>query len=259
MFVQMIEFKSIEKVSQNDAKESIEHFACCLKNNGQILSDYLLIQNSDTYMLYVTTPKADSLEKCFDSIYVKHDRNELNRFFELQAIKIGTNVDSQEYCSCKTRTAIEMQTFANDSDSVFTCCTCGKPIALYELPYLDKQDDHWYIVNWQNTYGATDTLWLDSLSDRFTGNQLSNVNSALNKIGRKIADEVSRKTRAKCYYNIFDDLTKKVKFVKENNKVLRLCPCCGNPMGHVKFCADYERFICEDCRLSSDLPKDNPL
>ncbi len=148
-----------------------------------------------------------------------------------------------------------MQTYANDIDSVFTCCTCGKPIPLYELPYLDKQSDHWHIVNWQSTYSATDTLWLDSLSDRFTGNQLTNVHSALNKIGKSIAEEISEKTGYKCYYNIFDDLTKKVKFVENNGETLRLCPHCEKPMKNIKFSEDYERFVCEDCKLSSDLRK----
>ncbi|MDE6441967.1 MAG: DUF2310 family Zn-ribbon-containing protein [Clostridia bacterium] len=256
MHVQIIELKSSGKSSKTDINGLINHFIVCLKNNGQILSESLLVQNSNDYMLYVTTPKFDSLDERFDSVYVKRDRDELGKIFTITVNKIGTNADSQEYCTCNTRNVIEMQTFADDIDSVFTCCACGKPIALYELPYLDKQDDHWCIVNWQDTYRATDTLWLNSLSDRFTGNQLVNVNSVLNKHGKEIADEISQKAAVKVYYNIFDDLTKKVKFVTINGKNKRLCPSCGKAMKYVKFCNDYERFVCDDCSLSSNLPKE---
>lgn len=257
MQVQIIEFKPLKNNDEIDMKDLIQHFICCLKNNGQILSESLLSQNNDIYTLYVTTPKCDSLDNRFDSIYVQCDRDKLNQCCTISVRPIGTNVDSQEYCSCRKRTIIEMQTFANDIDSVFTCCACGKPIALYELPYLDSQDDHWYIVNWQNTYRAVDTLWLDSLSDRFTGNQLVNGNSVLNKIGRKIADEIGLKVAAKVYYNIFNDLTKRVKFEKINGKHIRLCPGCGKVMKYAKFGDNYERFVCDDCSLSSDLPNED--
>lgn len=254
MFVQIIEFTNLENISQNDAEEMIFFFVGSLKHNGQIIS-HLLVKSNNAYMLYVTTPKSDSLDQIFDSIHVKSNRDKLTRYFSIKQSKIGINADSQEYCSCETRSAIEMQTHAYDIDSVFTCCACGKPIPLYELPYLDNQSDHWYIVNWQGTYRATDILWLDSLNDRFTGNQLTNVNSTLNKIGINIAKEISEKTGYKCFYKVAD-LTKKVKFVQINDETVRPCPHCDKPMKYVKFCEGYERFVCEDCKLSSDLPKE---
>ena len=257
MQVQAIEFKNFCKNDELDALDLIQYFIGSLKSNGQILSNSLLIQNDDSYILYVTTPKCDSLDRRFDSIYVQRDRDKLNQICTITIKHIGTNTDSQEYCSCGKRTIIEMQTFYSDIDSVFTCCTCGKPIALYELPYLDRQNDHYDIVNWQNTHRAVDTLWLDSLSDRFTSNQLVNTNSILNKNGKAIANEISKKVAAKVYYNIFDDLTKKVKFETINGKHVRLCPNCGKVMKYVKFSDTYERFVCDDCSLSSNLPNEN--
>lgn len=259
MFVQKIMLRRINNDIENDIEEIIANFICSLKNNGQILRDHITVRNNQEYDIYVTAPKCNSLEKRYDSIYVKRDRDLLSKYFTINICQIGTDIDSQEYCSCEKRTAIEMQTFANDIDSVFTCCSCGKPIALYELPYIEKQDDHWCMVNWQHTFGATDELWLYCLSDRFTGNQLTNVNSALNKSGREIAEKISQKTGLKFYYNVFDDLTKKVKFTKVNGKAVRICPSCGKAMNYVKFGNYYERYICNDCNLSSDLPKDDPL
>lgn len=255
MFAQIIELKNKEDTSCN-VTDLIEFYISSLRNNGQILLEYQLVKRNSGYSIYVTTPKADSLEERFDSKYVKQYRQELDKYFTVTVTQMGLNAYSQEYCSCTARTTVEMQTYFSDIDSCLTCCTCGKPIALYELPHFDGQDDHYHIVGWQNVYKSAHKLWLDSLSDRFTGNQLVNVNSVLNRQGRKIANEISSKTGYKVYYNIFDDLTNKVKFVKVNDRHIRLCPCCGKQMQYVKFCKDYEKYVCEDCSLSSDLPNE---
>lgn len=254
MYAQVIELKILENVDEKDLDEKIYQFVCSLKNNGQILREYQVVKIDGGYSLYVTTPKENSLSEQFDSIYVKRDREELKKYFAVSVTQIGLNVLSEEYCSCTTRTVMEMETYDCDIDSVFICCICGKPIALYELPYIDEQTDHYHIVNWQNTYSATDTLWLDSLSNRFTGNQLVNVNSALNKEGRRIANEMGKKSGIRVYYNVFDDMTKKVRYVRLDDKYIRLCPCCDHPMRYVKIRDDYEIYVCDDCMLSSELP-----
>ena len=152
-----------------------------------------------------------------------------------------------------------MQTFYGDIDIAFTFLSCCNLIALYDLPYLHNQKEHYHFVNWQNLYRATDILWLNSLSDRFTGNQLVNPHSALNTIGRDIAKEMEQNSGIPCYYNVFDDLTKRVKFAKSGGKTVRICPSCGNAMNLVEFCDNYRRYVCEECKLSSDVMKDSPI
>lgn len=259
MYIYSIQIREIRNDSDTDVRENIADFLCALENNGQILYGHLTVKNEYGYDLHVCTPKCDSLQPCHDSIYVTRYRELLQQYATVEIRQMGENADGQEYCSCQKRTAMEMQTFYDDTDSVFTCCTCGKPIALYDLPYLLNQKDHYHIVNWQNTYRATDTLWMDSLSDRFTGNQLVNPHSALNTIGREIAQEMEKNAGITCYYNIFDDLTKKVKFTRVDGNPVRLCPECGKAMEYVKICDDYERCVCRDCKLSSNLPTDDPI
>lgn len=255
MFAQIIEFTNRETTTDHT---EVDVFLYGLMHNGQILSEFQLVKNGVDYKAYVTTPKIDSLDAAHDGIYVKKYRQELEKHYDIAATQIGTNAHSQEYCSCTHRTAMEMQTYHTDIDSVFTCCTCGKPIALYELPYLDNQDDHYWIFNWQGMFGATHKLWLDSLSDRFTGNQLTNVNSALNKQGMEIAREIGRQTGCKVYYNVFG-FNKKVIFVKVNERHVRVCPGCGKPMQYVKLGDTHEISVCEDCLLSSDVPDEEDV
>lgn len=149
MFAQIIELKILVNIDEHDLDDKIYGFIGSLQNNGQILREFQIIKADGGYSLYVSMPKEDSLSVEFDSIYVKKYREELEKYFSVTVAQIGLNAKSQEYCSCTNRTAIEMQTYANDIDSVFTCCTCGKPIALYELPYIDGQDEHYSIISWQ--------------------------------------------------------------------------------------------------------------
>lgn len=256
MYARVIEIIPNDKNPEVDFDELIGRFICSLKNNGQILSEYLLVNDDDKYSLYVTTPKLDSLNANFDSTYAARDRAELKKHCSFTVRSIGKNVYSEEYCSCDDWSIIEMETFAQDIDSVFICCTCGKPIALYELPHLDRQSDHGCIINWQNAYRATDELWLDGLSDKFTGKQLGNVNSRLNKLGKKIAAAMSRHTGAKIYLHISNDIPDQMQYATVDGQLTGLCPSCGKPMKYVKFCDDYEIFVCDDCSLSTDLPDD---
>lgn len=256
MFVQIIELRQKSDAPVPNGKTLANRFLYSLENNGQILTQQICVEKEHGYDLIVTTPKRDSLESRYDSIHAKRDRELLEEHFSICVREVGRSAFGLEYCECTARRAMEMQTFEGDEDSAFTCCSCGNPIALYELPYLNMQDDHWAIVNWQNSFRATDTLWLNSLSDRFTGNQLVKPTSALNRHGREIAEEISAKTKTKVYYNIFDDLTKKVEFTEVNGKFLRVCPSCGKTMAYIKFCDDYERSVCDECGLSSEIPKD---
>lgn len=254
MFVQVIELKNIDRPQEED-RNIIENWLCSLKYNGQILSNNFILKTEHGYDVCVATPKGDSLEPCYDNIFVKRDRDLIRKHFSIAARSLGKSINGKEYCACTQRTAVEMQTFDEDTDSLFTCCSCGKPIALYELPYFGRSNDYLYILNWQDSYRAMHMLWMNSLNDKIFGKQLVKANSELNKIGREIAKELSEKAGLKIYYNMFDDLTGKVKYVTAKGKTVRKCPNCGKPMTYTKFSDNYEIFVCDDCKLSSDLPK----
>ena len=111
---------------------------------------------------------------------------------------------------------MEMQTFRFDIDSVFTCCDCGKPVVLYELPYLENREDHNDIQLWQDNYAAMDMLWLNCLCDRYTGNQRVKLDSALNKQGIEIAEYMSKQLGYPVYYHLECDYGKSIKAKNED-------------------------------------------
>lgn len=238
-------------------EDVIWEFLNSLNNNGQILKGYKVVKN-ENFLLYVSLPKPDSLEIKHDSPYVKRDREKLEQFFDIFVRIIGVDAASGGYCECVQRNAIEMQTTAYDIDSVFTCCRCGKPIALYELPLPEFEGDYGKIRWWQDNFSAMDMLWMNCLCDRYTGRQLTECSSALNRQGRELAANMGKKLGCKVYYNMFDDLvagSRKPKWRKEGEKFRRVCPECGKLMIH--FGNDnFEMEYCDDCNLSSNVYKE---
>ena len=245
----------IELVPRKAYDESVEdllwRFLCSLERNGQILKDYKMIK-SDNYIFYLTLPKNDSFEEKNDGIYVKRDRAQIREMFDFKLEILGENIESQPYCECTERNAIEMQTHHLDIDSIFTCCDCGKPIALYELPLPPKQEDFYLFQDWQENYAAMHELWINCLCDRYTRNQLMNPESALNKQGMAIADCLSTQLGYKVYYNIYCDGYTKVKRECVDGSEFRICPKCNKTMKPIDFSEDYYMEVCDDCNLSSD-------
>ena len=247
-----IELLPKQVIAKEDVEELIWTFLCSLERNGQILKDYKLTKDKN-YIMYVTFPKPDSFDEKYDGVYVKRDRKKINEIYSCIVTPLGKNIESQQYCECKKRTAIEMQTFSRDIDSVFTCCDCGKPIVYYELPFpFENQDDYYWVQIWQENFSSMDMLWMNCHCDRYTGNQRVKFDSALNSQGIEIAEYMSKQLNCPVYYHLECDYGKSVKVEKLDDKQIHICPKCGKIMKRVKFSEDYERDICETCNLSYD-------
>lgn len=249
MYHRVIElFPKGEAAVYDEIKELIWHFLFTLECSGQILKNYRVVQNKN-YLLYVTTPKKDSLNEKYDSVYVKEYKEKILERFVLDIKECGIDLESHEYCDCKNRDAMEMSTGRFDIDSVFTCCNCGKPVALYELPRPEKSEDYNDILLWQDNYASMDTLWLNCLCDRYTGNQLVKMDSALNKQGIEIARYMSQQVGYPVYYFLECDYGTSVKAEKVGDQQIHICPKCGKLMKRVRFSEGHERDICESCAL----------
>lgn len=247
-----IEFIPKQAVNDDEAKELIWMFLCSLERNGQILKDYKLIRDNN-FTVYLTLPKGDSFDEKHDGIYVKLDRMKINELFECRMMPLGENMQSQAYCQCKNHSAIEMQTYYLDIDSAFTCCDCGKPIALYELALpAEDQEDYCAVQNWQENYSSMDMLWMHCLCDRYTGNQRVSIDSALNKQGYEIAEYMSAESGVPVYYHLECDYGRKTQAERVGDEQIHICPKCGKLMKRVCFSENHTRDICESCRLSYD-------
>jgi len=247
-----IELLPKQRISKEVEEELIWTFLCSLERNGQILKDYKLTKDKN-YTIYATLPKPDSFDEKHDGVYVKRDRKKIKEIYSYIVTHLGENIESSRYCGCNKRTAIEMQTYYSDQDSVFTCCDCGMPVVYYELPFpTENQEDYCWVQNWQENYSAMDMLWMNCLSDRYTGNQRVKFDSALNKQGIEIAEYISKQLGYPVYYHLECDYGKSPKSEKVGGQQIHICPKCGNLMKRISFSEDYKRDVCNVCNLSYD-------
>ena len=245
-----IELIPKKHLDEDKAEEMIWDFLVCLKRNGQILKEYSVAKDHN-YCLYVTFPKNDSFDEKYDGIYVKERREKINEHFDIKITSLGENIQCLTYCTCSERSAIEMQTYNHDINSVFTCFDCGNPIALYELPFVEEQDDHYYVEGWQKNYSSMDTLWMTCLCDRYTGNQLRNPDSALNRQGIELAQSMSARLGYPIYYHLECMFGNKIKTKQVGKAFVHVCPKCNQVMKRAKI-GDDRIDICNDCKLSYD-------
>ena len=217
-----------------DPEDILWDFLTRLSRSGQVLRDYTILKQ-DNYILSVTLPHADALDPRHDTVYVRQSRTQLQELFEFRVQAMGENCNSQPYCTCGHRPALELVTSRMDIDSPVVCCGCGRPVALYEIPFYAHREDHYELLNWQDDYAAMDMLWMRCLCDRYTGRQLRDPHSALNRLGRELAADMEQKLGIPVYCHIFRDRT-------------AVCPGCGETMTPLR--DDLE--VCTPCRLSAD-------
>ena len=96
-------------------------------------------------------------------------------------------------------------------------------------------------------YKAVDTLWMDSLSDRFTKRQLVNHKSELNKRGMEIRAELERRIGKPVYYLLANPVGGWYELEKNNQK-LEVCPKCGGELEDIE--NTYADKVCRKCRLA---------
>lgn len=244
--IEMIPRCSIEDAV---AEETIWDFFFALEKNGQVLPCYTLVKG-ECHTVYATLPKSDSFDEKHDGFYVAQKRKRFDEAFRCTLTLLGESVESPAYCTCKTRHAIEMQTYYRDKDSVFTCLDCDKPIALYELPFPCEEKDHSATLAWQENYVAMDRLWMNCLCDRYTGNQRVKHDSALNKQGIQIARSLAAQLGYPVYYHLECDYGKSIKAEKVDGAQIHVCPQCLVRMKRTRYAEGYEIDVCDSCMLS---------
>ena len=96
------------------------------------------------------------------------------------------------------------------------------------------------IADWNSVYRSIDILWLDSQDyENWAKNEMQNINSVINRRGREISKELSKKKL--CYYWLFQ--------AGEDDNVpeLKNCPICNTPFKKLE--TKLPQFVCEVCKI----------
>ena len=229
-----MDFIPKDEIGPEDAEARIQYFLLALRENGQILEDFELIQNR-RYAAVFASYSRKHLDPVWDSEDAVRHRAELLRDFDLKLTALGKSPLRAKACTCKRRWLV-MSTYCDDRDSPLICGDCGRAVPLCELAL--SEDDLGEVRAWQQNFRAVHRLWINGLSERWAEKQLTDVNSALNRQGLQIAKALKQKLGMLVCCEIFSP---------DENQTHFACPVCGKPL--IWKCGEPSEMVCEFCAL----------
>jgi predicted nucleic acid-binding Zn ribbon protein len=225
-----------------DIPDKIDEILGMLHKNGQIL-DWIIEDHATFFVATVSTTDDDSLEERYFNQYIRHAIGDFDTEIEI----VSDDALASDCCHCADHSYYIFAIYPDLSSSPVWCGDCGNEIPLTRIPYLYGEEEHYSILNFQQMYKAVDTLWMDSLSDRFTKRQLVSHKSELNKRGMEIRAELERRLDKPVYYLLANPIGGWYELEK-NNKHLEVCPKCGGELEAIDHaCANK---VCQKCRFA---------
>ena len=238
-------FKPLIKGDSKDIADRVDGLLHMLYLNGQIINEWIIETRDDFFVASIIATDDDSLDSKYYNGYI---RKELANF-EISYEIICNEPMSTDCCHCDEHSHYILAVNPYENSSPIICGDCGKEIPLIRIPYLYQEEEHWSILGFQSMYKSVDSLWMDSLSDRFTRRQIVDHKSQLNKIGMDIRTELENKVKKPVFYLLGNPIGGWYEFEK-NNKVLSSCPKCGGEIVKSNGYFDTDLNVCQNCRLA---------
>ncbi len=140
-----------------------------------------------------------------------------------------------ELCSCRPETPVKLMNALGYNPIYCIICNLEVPPERLNL----SEDIVQSIVHWRDLYNAIDYLWLDSsVYESWAKQQLRDMNSRINVLGREIQRELA--TIHRCYYWYFQDES------DDEYSPLTTCPVCNEPLQEYPG-GIFKQRVCENC------------
>lgn len=225
--------QAIRVTEENE--DSVITYLAMLYKNGLIAVSYQVYRTEEVVKAVVTAAGSDIWDEKYENSYSKEEREKLEKTFQIKWQKIGISTDFEPACQCKSpRWYLVKSDFSVELTPV-VCGDCNGRVPLYQLPYIENEQEYYTVLGWKSAYEAMDRLFLHSLHDRYTYRQLHKPDSQLSKEGREITAAFERAIGKPFYYYLFN-------YYRSSKE----CPNCGKDWQLEKGIVDYQ---CSDCRI----------
>jgi predicted nucleic acid-binding Zn ribbon protein len=249
MYTAAIEININKTEYENECLDLLSLLLGSLRKNGQVLGkEYPISKNDNVLTAYISIPAENSLSHKFNNRYVTDVQDKLSCLGSVSSRTVGKDPESGDPCHCSKRKSLILFTNYLSIESPISCGTCFGSVPLYELPKISGDEYH-EIICWESDYQSCDHLQMNcAVGERFALNQLSKVDSALNKIGIDICHALAKKCDIPVYYYL-------LKWSGKSQKVeeRRLCPTCGGKWLLREPYQDLFDFKCDKCHLLSNI------
>lgn len=251
MYVAEVEFRLHRRTDRRKVLDSVEWLAGALRKNGQALGREMpIVQTRRTLTLFLLLPAKDALAGHFnrwakDLLRKIRAAGATGPFAKLRGWERSWGLKT---CSCRRRSSCVLFTTYLDVDSSLRCGDCFLPVPLYTMkPWRNSEFGD--VLVWEANYRACDTLYMNSASgEQFGLRQISDVESALSKEGRKACRHIEKQTGEPTYYYLFRGDGRSLK-----QEQARRCPSCNGRWFLKKTWLSFFDFRCKRCRLVSNV------
>ena len=255
MFIAQIQFPFDSSDEEDEALRIASSILGSMWQNGQLsVRDFSVLSSPQGFSAFVTIPAEDALESRNHNKWVELG---IDRFIAQGGQRptfavIGRDTESFDVCDCTESHGYVLYTRWLSCESPLRCAFCFDPIPLYRVPPTYDESEFWNLRSWEADYQACDTLQMHcTVLERTTMNQLSRLNSALNKSGLKIRNLIAASTKQPVYYYLYVQTGADL-----NSEVARKCPKCGDNWLLKKPWHDRFDFKCDKCHLLSNIALD---
>lgn len=254
MWVCELNFDCYQDIELAQAEPAIRQFIDALRYNGQILGrEFPTSMHQGWLSARVVCPEKDSLHPRYHSRQVTLAIEQLHQA-GLTSPKVqlrGQDLNSDTTDHCEQRRWQLLYTTYLHSCSPLRCGDHFTPVPLYRIPPVANGDSK-QILKWQEDWEACDQLQMNgSILEHGAVNELSEPDSRLSRRGRDLAKRIEYLTEVPTFYYLY-----RVGGDSLEAELNRPCPNCGEAWRLAEPVHEIFDFVCEPCRLVSNLSWD---
>jgi predicted nucleic acid-binding Zn ribbon protein len=250
MFAVELKFDLQERGAPDDKVDAITWLIAALVRNGNLLEEFLLINESKGWTVYGTAPARDAFHKANRNEFVEQGIANLTQV-NLKRPRIrflGMVPESSAPCRCTRPRGFFLFTTFLCLEPPVHCIQCNGTFSLYRLP-RPETGEYSGLLSWRSNYQACDTLQMNcTVGERFGERQMSDPTSSLSRSGLAVCQEIERLTGRPVYYYLFRANTR-----SHAAEIRRKCPTCGGPWLLKKPLHGKFDFKCDKCHLLSNI------
>jgi len=255
MFVAELQFECFDNTTFSAVDQGINSLMEALRYNGQILGrEFPIIIGEGVFFVRVVCPEENSLHPDNYSQYVNFCIAQLSKVSLLspKVRLLGRDLNSEEAAEKAPPTWQVLYTTYVHTCSPLRSGETLLPIPLYRNP-ATLNGDHKVVIKWQTEWQACDELQMAGgcKAEHAALAEIAQIDSDLFRRGWDIRGRIEYITKVPTYYYLYRVGGKSLAKEKE-----RKCPKCGGEWLLETPLHDVFYFMCDNCRIVSNISWD---
>ena len=252
MYVAELQFNIIADTSYQVAEQAIRRYLETLIFNGQIIGrEFPTYLQQDCFISRIIMPETTALASHHHSTVANQALMALGdaglAYPKLSVL--GEDLMSNHTDPCQTPASLILYCRFGLMNSILYCTEHFAPVPLYRfLP--TSGSDHQDLIRWQLQFQALDEIQMQEqrVLPKIAENSLQQLNSMLNRQGRKFAAKIAQQQQVPVYFALYSGSSSDCEIEAD-----KCCPGCGQSWRLAEPLHQLFDFQCQRCLLVSNI------